>query len=77
MESCFEGKTDVYKRQVNTVLDDKTIYKMQDRIKEKGYPVITMLSLIHILSCSFLCLSPSRERQTKVLSLPPIMGERR
>lgn len=21
---------------VNTVLDDKTIYKMQDRIKEKG-----------------------------------------
>ncbi|WP_306769357.1 DUF6070 family protein [Agathobacter rectalis] len=27
---------------VNTVLDDKTIYKMQDRIKEKGYPVITM-----------------------------------
>ena len=27
---------------VNTVLDDKTIYKMQDRIKEKG------LSLIHI-----------------------------
>nr|DAV41529.1 MAG TPA: hypothetical protein [Caudoviricetes sp.] len=29
------------------------------------------------ISCSFLCLSPSRERQTKVLSLPPIMGERR
>ena len=27
---------------VNTVLDDKTIYKVQDRIKEKGYPVITM-----------------------------------
>lgn len=26
----------------NTVLDDKTIYKMQDRIKEKGYPVTTM-----------------------------------
>ena len=27
---------------VNPVLDDKTIYKMQDRIKEKGYPVTTM-----------------------------------
>lgn len=26
----------------NTVLDDKTIYKMQNRIKEKGYPVTTM-----------------------------------
>ena len=26
---------------VNPVLDDKTIYKMQDRIKEKGYPVTT------------------------------------
>ena len=30
---------------VNTVLDDKTIYKMQDRIKEKGYPVITLYEL--------------------------------
>ena len=27
---------------VNPVLDDKTIYKMQERIKEKGYPVTTM-----------------------------------
>lgn len=27
---------------VNPVLDDKTIYKMQDRIKEKRYPVTTM-----------------------------------
>ena len=27
---------------VNPVLDDKTIYKMQDRIKEKGYTVTTM-----------------------------------
>lgn len=27
---------------VNPVLDDKTIYKMQDRIKEKGYLVTTM-----------------------------------
>ena len=27
---------------VNPVLDEKTIYKMQERIKEKGYPVTTM-----------------------------------